>query len=63
MKVLSFEQWSINEEVVVTDAISSPMKKVNFLLAGEKIEGLTGKNNKRIYGDINEYLKKGFYRE
>ena len=29
-------------------------KKINFLLAGKKIEGLTGTNNKRIYGDINE---------
>jgi len=30
------------------------LKKVNFILAGEKIEGLTGKNNKRIYGKIND---------
>lgn len=30
------------------------LNKVNFLLAGEKIEGLTGKNNKRIYGKIND---------
>jgi len=31
----------------------SYLNKVNFLLAGEKIEGLTGKNNKRIYGKRN----------
>jgi len=30
------------------------LNKVNFLLAGEKIEGLTGKNNKRIYGKVND---------
>ncbi len=30
------------------------LKKVNFILAGEKLEGLTGKNNKRIYGKIND---------
>jgi len=61
MKVLSFERWRINEDLVVTDAIESPLKKVNFLLAGEKIEGLTGKNNKRIYGDINDKCLKDLY--
>ena len=30
------------------------LKKVNFILAGKRIEGLTGKNNKRIYGKIND---------
>lgn len=49
MKILSFKQWVLNEEK--SDVFS---KKINFLLAGKKIEGLTGKNNKRIYGDIND---------
>ena len=30
------------------------LKKVNVILAGKRIEGLTGKNNKRIYGKIND---------
>ena len=32
------------------------LKKVNFILAGEKIEGLTGKNNKRIPKNSNHSL-------
>jgi len=64
MSILSFEQWSINEKSAL---IESYMKKVNFLLAGEKIEGLTGKNNKRIYGEINDKclgdLYNAFYAE
>ena len=60
-RILSFNEWSMNEELIVTNAIESPMKKVNFLLAGEKIEGLTGKNNKRIYGKINDKCLKQLY--
>ena len=37
------------------------LNKVNFLLAGEKIEGLTGKNNKRIYGKINDVCLEKLY--
>lgn len=48
-KVKLFEQWSLNEA-----KFEEYTQKINFLLAGEKIEGLTGKNNKRIYGDIND---------
>ena len=37
------------------------LNKVNFLLAGEKLEGLTGKNNKRIYGEINDVCLEKLY--
>ena len=48
IKYKTFEQFIFEKEN------SEYTKKINFLLAGEKIEGLTGKNNKRIYGDIND---------
>ena len=42
------------EQFIVEKSNNDYLKKVNFILAGEKIEGLTGKNNKRIYGKIND---------
>jgi len=42
------------EQFIVEKSNKDYLKKVNFILAGEKIEGLTGKNNKRIYGEIND---------
>lgn len=42
------------EQFIVEKSNKDYLKKVNFLLSGEKIEGLTGKNNKRIYGEIND---------
>lgn len=42
------------EQFIVEKSNKDYLKKVNFILAGEKIEGLTGKNNKRIYGKIND---------
>lgn len=48
MKYKTFEQFIFEKDN------KDYLKKVNFLLAGEKIEGLTGKNNKRIYGKIND---------
>ena len=63
-RILSFNDWSLNEKFKQWDKY---LKKINFLLAGEKIEGLTGKNNKRIYGEINdkclEQLYNSFYAE
>jgi len=47
MEVLLFEDFVLEED-------NQQKKKINFLLAGEKVEGLTGKNNKRIYGEIND---------
>ena len=46
--IKTFEQFIFEKDN------NSYTKKINFLLAGEKIEGLTGKNNKRIYGKIND---------
>ena len=46
--IKTFEQFIFEKDN------SEYTKKINFLLAGEKIEGLTGKNNKRIYGEIND---------
>jgi len=61
VRIKLFEEWSINEKN------QDYLNKVNFLLAGEKIEGLTGKNNKRIYGKINDIclddLFNAFYAE
>ena len=63
-RILSFGDWSLNEKFKEWNKY---LKKINFLLAGEKIEGLTGKNNKRIYGEINdkclEQLYNSFYAE
>ena len=63
-RILSFKDWSINEK---SNEWNKYVKKLNFLLAGEKIEGLTGKNNKRIYGKINDVclgqLYNSFYAE
>ena len=42
------------EQFIFEKSNEDYLKKVNFILAGEKIEGLTGKNNKRIYGEIND---------
>ncbi len=42
------------EQFIVEKSNGDYLKKVNFILAGEKIDGLTGKNNKRIYGEIND---------
>ena len=42
MRYKTFEQFIFEKEN------SEYTKKVNFLLAGEKVEGLTGKNNQRI---------------
>ena len=42
------------EQFIFEKSDEDYLKKVNFILAGEKIEGLTGKNNKRIYGEIND---------
>ena len=42
------------EQFIVEKSNKDYLKKVNFILAGEKIVGLTGKNNKRIYGKIND---------
>tara|TARA_B100001093_G_C26858367_1_gene1028571 strand:+ start:4498 stop:5526 length:1029 start_codon:yes stop_codon:yes gene_type:complete len=42
------------EQFIFEKSNKDYFKKVNFILAGEKIEGLTGKNNKRIYGEIND---------
>ena len=36
------------EQFIFEKSNEDYLKKVNFILAGEKIEGLTGKNNKRI---------------
>jgi len=41
-------------EFIVEKSNKDCLKRVNFLMAGEKIEGLTGTNNKRIYGEIND---------
>jgi hypothetical protein len=57
-KLLSFNEWSIYEASKEWDIY---LKKVNFLLAGEKIEGLTGKNNKRIFGKINDRCLTSLY--
>ena len=55
------------EQFIFEKDNSSYTKKINFLLAGKKIEGLTGKNNKRIYGEINDIcldkLFNAFYAE
>ena len=42
------------EQFIVEKSNKDYLKKVNFILAGKRIEGLTGKNNKRIYGEIND---------
>ena len=42
------------EQFIFEKSNKDYLKKVNFILAGKKIEGLTGKNNKRIYGEIND---------
>ena len=61
MRYKTFEQFIFEKEN------SDYTKKVNFLLAGEKVEGLTGKNNQRIYGKINDIclnkLFNAFYAE
>ena len=61
MKHLQLFEQFINEENAVTTTHQSYMKKINFLLAGVKIEGLTGKNNKRIYGNINDKCLNDLY--
>ena len=42
------------EQFIVEKSNKDYLKKVNFILACKRIEGLTGKNNKRIYGEIND---------
>ena len=56
MKHIKLFEEFVNEPKSLTEAVNNKdyLKKVNFILAGEKIEGLTGKNNKRIYGKIND---------
>jgi len=54
-RIQLFETWVLNENN------KDYLRKINFLLAGEKIEGLTGKNNKRIYGKINDKCLDGLF--
>jgi hypothetical protein len=61
MRYKTFEQFIFEKDN------KDYLKKINFLLAGEKLEGLTGKNNQRIYGEINDVclnkLFNAFYAE
>lgn len=42
------------EQFIFEKSNKDYLKKVNFLLAGKTIESLTGPNEKRLYGEIND---------